>query len=462
MHILDAVLIGQALLGAFDNLWHHEWAARLPQQLGARRELALHAGREALYGALFLGLAWWSWHGALAVAVAAVLGVEVVITLADFLEEDRTRQLPPFERWLHTVLTVCYGLFLGLMGPRLLDWWQQPTGLASAGRGLVSWLFTAMALVVWAWSLRNALAVRRLGRESAALRDQPAPPAAPRLAAAVLITGATGFVGQALVRRLRSQGRRLIVLTRDPKQARLQFGADIAVVGALDDIAAETRIEAVVHLAGARVLGRPWTRARRRELLDSRTRLTEGIHQLARRLAHPPAVLVAASAVGFYGVPEDGVICDERSRAQRGVFQSDLCAAVEHEAMRMEGLGMRVVRLRFGVILGREDGAYPMQALAARFGLAVRLGDGRQPVPWIHLEDAVGFIDWALRRLAGEMSTLLLDGQRVLPRVALAGGFVYRHGTLASALRDLASHPQAPVRIRPSDEGRTADDAALL
>ena len=505
MHILDAVLIGQALLGAFDNLWHHEWAARLPQQLGARRELALHAGREALYGALFLGLAWWSWHGALAVAVAAVLGVEVVITLADFLEEDRTRQLPPFERWLHTVLTVCYGLFLGLMGPRLLDWWQQPTGLASAGRGLVSWLFTAMALVVWAWSLRNALAVRRLGRESAALRDQPAPPAAPRLAAAVLITGATGFVGQALVRRLRSQGRRLIVLTRDPKQARLQFGADIAVVERADDIAAETRIEAVVHLAGARVLGRPWTRARRRELLDSRTRLTEGIHQLARRLAHPPAVLVAASAVGFYGVPEDGVICDERSRAQRGVFQSDLCAAVEHEAMRMEGLGMRVVRLRFGVILGREDGAYPMQALAARFGLAVRLGDGRQPVPWIHLEDAVGFIDWALRRadvrgavnavapdlcsqasfstalaasfgrqawmrlpaaalrrLAGEMSTLLLDGQRVLPRVALAGGFVYRHGTLASALRDLASHPQAPVRIRPSDEGRTADDAALL
>ena len=210
MHILDAVLIGQALLGAFDNLWHHEWAARLPQQLGARRELALHAGREALYGALFLGLAWWSWHGALAVAVAAVLGVEVVITLADFLEEDRTRQLPPFERWLHTVLTVCYGLFLGLMGPRLLDWWQQPTGLASAGRGLVSWLFTAMALVVWAWSLRNALAVRRLGRESAALRDQPAQPHAPdgRDPSAGAASGASargpgGRVGRRLLRRAR-------------------------------------------------------------------------------------------------------------------------------------------------------------------------------------------------------------------------------------------------------------------
>lgn len=505
MHILDAVLIGQALLGAFDNLWHHEWAARLPQRRGARRELALHAGREALYGALFLGLAWWSWHGALAAVVAAVLGVEVLITLTDFLEEDRTRQLPPFERWLHTVLTVCYGLFLGLMGPRLLVWWQQPTGLEAAGRGPVSWLFTAMAVVVWAWSARNVLAVQRLGREAAALEDQPARPPQPRHASAVLVTGATGFVGQALVRRLRAQGRRLIVLSRDPKQARLQFSADIAVIGTLDDIAAETRIEAIVHLAGARVLGRPWTRARRRELMESRTGLTEQLHRLARRLERPPQVLVAASAVGFYGAPEAGELCDEASPAQPGVFQSDLCAAIEHEAMRLETVGMRVVRLRFGVILGREDGAYPMQALAARFGLGAQLGDGRQPVPWIHLEDAVGLIDWALRRpdvrgavnavapdrcsqavfsavlaasfgrtawmrmpaaplrwLAGEMSTLLLDGQRVVPRIAQAGGFVYRFPTLAAALRDLASHPRAPVRIRPSDGGRTADDAASM
>ncbi|RZI57482.1 MAG: TIGR01777 family protein [Rubrivivax sp.] len=505
MHILDAVLILQALLGAFDNLWHHEWAARLPQRRGARRELALHAGREALYGALFLGLAWWSWHGALAVAVAAVLAVEVVITMTDFLEEDRTRQLPPFERWLHTVLTISYGLFLGLMAPRLLEWWQQPTGLAPAGRGLTSWLFTAMAVAVWAWSVRNALAVHRLGREAAALQEQPALPPVPRHAAAVLITGATGFVGQALVRRLRAQGRRLIVLSRDPRQARLQFGADIAVVGTLDDIAAETRIEAFVHLAGARVLGRPWTRARRRELLESRTRLTEQLHRLARRLERPPAVLVAASAVGFYGVPEAGVVCDERSPAQPGVFQSDLCAAVEHEAMRMEAVGLRVVRLRFGVILGRHDGAYPMQAFAARLGLGARLGDGRQPMPWIHLDDAVGFIDWALRRpdvrgavnavapdrcsqagfstalaasfgrrawmrmpaaplrrLAGEMSTLMLDGQEVVAHIAQTGGFVHRFPTLAPALRELASHPRSAVRMSRSDGGRTADDAASM
>lgn len=487
MHIIDAVLIVQALLGAFDNLWHHEWAARLPQQRGARRELALHATREALYGALFLGLAWWSWHGALAIAVAAVLAVEVVVTLTDFLEEDRTRQLPAFERWLHTVLTVCYGVFLGLMAPKLLAWWHAPTGLEPAGRGLVSWLFTAFAVGVWAWSVRNALAARRLGRESATQHSGPAHPPVPRLASAVLVTGGTGFIGQALIQRLRAQGRRLIVLSRDPRQARLQFGGGITVIGSLDDIAPETRIEAIVHLAGARVLGRPWTPGRRRVLLESRTRLTEQLHHLVLRLERRPAVMVAASAVGYYGVPDAAMPCDERTPAMPGVFQSELCAAIEREALRMEVLGLRVVRMRFGVVLGRDDGAYPMQALAARWGLGARLGDGRQPAPWIHLDDAVGLIDWALRRgdirgavnavapdactqgafasalsasfgkklrlaapaaplrlIAGEMATLLLDGQRVVPRVALAGGYAFRQPSLEQALRALAAGSSGP------------------
>ena len=490
MHMLDAVLIIQALLGAFDNLWHHEWAARLPQQRGARRELALHAAREALYGALFLGLAWWAWQGVLALAVAAVLAVEVVITLADFLEEDRSRQLPPFERWLHTVLTVCYGVFLGLMTPTLLAWWQAPTGLAPAGRGVVSWVFTAFAIGVWAWSLRNALAVRRLGRDSAALAAGPAPAPRPRFASAVLVTGATGFVGQALVARWRLQGRRLIVLTRDPRQARAQFGAEVMVIGSLDEIAPETRIEAIVHLAGARVLGRPWTRARRQALLQSRTHLTEQLHRLVLRLEQRPAAFIAASAVGYYGVPDPDATCDERSPAMRGVFQSELCAAVEHEAVRLEAAGLRVVRLRFGVVLGRDDGAYPMQALAARFGLGARLGHGRQPAPWIHLDDAVGLIDWALQRtdirgpvnavapeactqagfvaalaasfggkarlavpalplrwLAGEMSTLLLDGQKVIPRVALEAGYRFRFATLDEALGSLAAPRPLPPPV---------------
>lgn len=477
MLLIDAILIFQALLGAFDNLWHHEWQARLPQQRGARRELALHAAREALYGALFLGLGWWAWHGLLAGVVAVVLCVEVVITLADFLEEDRTRRLPPFERWLHTVLTLSYGLFLGTFGPVLLEWFQQPTGLVSAERGWVTWLFTAFAAGVWAWSLRNALAVRRLGRETPS-----APPTPPRGAQAVLVTGGTGFVGRALIAQLRAQGQRVIVLTRDVLQAQLQFDdPHVRCIDSLDAIAPETRIAAIVHLAGARVLGRPWTAARRQELLESRTRISRQLLDLVRRLEQRPATLVAASAVGYYGTPGDDVACDEDAPAMPGVFQSELCCAVEHEAQRAEALGLRVVRLRLGVVLGRDDGAYPLQALAARLGFAARLGNGQQPVPWIHLDDAAGLILWALnhpalrgpvnavapeicdqatfstalaasfhrrawlrmpggplRLLAGEMSTLLLDGQRVLPRQALASGYRYRFPALADALADLA------------------------
>jgi uncharacterized protein (TIGR01777 family) len=492
MLLIDTLLIGQALLGAFDNLWHHEWQARLPRQRGARRELALHAAREALYGALFLAIAWWAWHGLFALVIAVVLAVEVVITLADFLEEDRTRQLPPLERWLHTVLTLSYGLFLGALAPVLLDWAAQPTAVVPHGRGLVSWWHTAMAIGVWAWSLRNALAVRRL-------RDEPAPPvqAPPRGGDAVLVTGGTGFVGRALVARLRAEGRRVIVLTRDVRQARLQFDAAVSTVGSLDEIAPETRIGAIVHLAGARVLGRPWTASRRRQLVTSRTRLCQDLHALVRRLEQRPRVLVAASAVGYYGVPEAGIRCDEDATAQPDVFQSALCVAAEHEARRLEGLGLRVVRLRFGMVLGQDDGAYPMQAFAARLGLGAVLGHGRQPMPWVHLNDAVGLIRWSLddagvngavnavapevvdqarftralaasfgrrvrlrlpgaplRKLAGEMSTLLLDGQAVWPRRALEGGYRFAYPTLEQALSALAE-ASAVTAVQGVDRARS-------
>jgi hypothetical protein len=129
MTAIFTLLSVQALLGAFDNLWHHELQAKLPQRVSARRELALHATREALYGVLFIGLGWFEWHGGLAFVLAALLGVEMGVTLADFLEEDRTRRLPPFERALHTVLTISYGLFLGLFAPVLMHWSQGATAL---------------------------------------------------------------------------------------------------------------------------------------------------------------------------------------------------------------------------------------------------------------------------------------------------------------------------------------------
>jgi uncharacterized protein (TIGR01777 family) len=500
MNAVFVILAVQALLGGFDNLWHHELHARLPQRASARRELALHAAREGIYGVVFLGLAWTEWHGALALLLGALLAVEVVITLADFLEEDRSRRLPPFERVLHTVLAVTYGLFLATLAPHLAAWVLQPTGLAWTPHGMVSWAFTACSAGVTAWSVRNTIAVLALGRAAAQVDEPPCErPHDDRILPAVLVTGATGFVGSALVEQLRRDGQRVIVLARDLVQARASFGAGVWVVDRLDAIPSETLIAAVVNLAGARVLGLPWTAARRRLLLSSRTDVTTALVDLMRRLQQRPRVLVSASAVGFYGATPGASFdpLDERAAARPGQFQSDLCVAIEHEARRAEALGVRVVRLRFGVVLGRGDGAYPMLALSSRLGLGAVLGSGRQPAPWIHLDDAVGLVRFALadgsfvgavnavaprtpsqadfahalaasfgrgvhlrvpyaalRLPLGEMAELLLEGQHAVPSVALAAGYRFRHPTLDGALAALAG------RARPDGVGQ-AGPAAL-
>jgi len=483
MNTLFLLLSVQAALGALDNLWHHELQARLPQRTSARYEISLHAAREAIYGVVFFGLAWFEWRGAFAAVLTALLVIELGITMADFLEEDRTRRLPPFERVLHTVLTISYGLFLGLIAPVLWAWVQQPTAMVLAPHGWVSWLFTAYAAGVWAWSVRNTLAAIQLYRA--------APPAPPRALhtrglqpqPATLVTGATGFVGSALVADLVRDGQRVIVLTRDALQARASFGPSVWVVDTLDAIPSETTIDAVVNLAGARVLGMPWTAARRRQLLASRVDTTVAVVSLMRRLQKAPRVLVSASAVGFYGASPNASMepLDETAPPRPGEFQSDLCAAIEHEARRAEALGVRVVRMRFGVVLGHGGGAYPMQALAARLGLGAVLGHGRQPAPWVHLADAVGLVRFAmahqtlqgpvnavapdavtqatfaqalaasfgrrawmrmpglpLRVMLGEISTLLLDGQNAVPCAALAQGYWFVHPQLRGALAELA------------------------
>ena len=304
------------------------------------------------------------------------------------------------------------------------------------------------------------------------------------IAAAVLVTGATGFIGRTLLTQLRRDGVRVIALARDLTRARARIGPEVGIVDRLDDIPAGTRMDAIVNLAGARVLGMPWTGSRRRELLRSRVDVIAQVVDLMRRLEQPPRVLVSASAVGFYGASPQASFdpLDESSPPRPGQFQSDLCAAIEHEAWRAEALGVRVVRMRFGVVLGRGGGAYPMQALSSRHGLGAVLGSGRQPAPWIHLDYAVALIRLALtdvrltgpinavapdprsqadfaramaasfgrrvwlripaapmRWALGEMSELLLEGRNVVPKAALDAGFRFRHPKLDGALASLAA-----------------------
>ncbi len=484
MTVILLILILQGVLGAVDTLWHHELEARLPSQPGARLELALHAAREAIYAVVFLTLGWLAWHGVWAIVLAAMLLVEIGITLKDFLVEDCTRRLPPTERVLHTLMAIGFGAFLAVTAPLLWAWAQAPSGFAIEGHGGLSWITTALGVGVLAWAVRDAIAVLMLKSEA------PSAPAHPS-GRTVLVTGATGFIGAALVQRLTTRGDRMIILARDGLSARTRFGAGVLVVERLAQIVSETRIDHIINLAGAPIAGGPWSKGRRRVLLDSRLAATRAVLDLMARLDHKPQALINASAVGFYGDRRDELL--DESAGPRPGFMSELCRRWEDEAWLAEAQGVRVCRLRLGLVLDVSGGILPMLALPARAGFGAVLGDGRQWAPCIARGDVLRLIEramddarfegpinavapdlvtqgeftrllsaaygwgqwlrvpaWPVRLALGEMSDLLLASQRVAPARLDALGFTFETPRLEGAFRP---------RRRQRPGGRRAGDA---
>src|SRR5262249_46792105 len=156
-------------------------------------------------------------------------------------------------------------------------------------------------------------------------------------------------------------------------------------VSDLAQIPSSLRIDAIVNLAGAGVANALWTRARKATLVSSRIKTTEAIGELVGRLAIKPNVLVNASAVGFYGDQGDRPLT-ENAAAGHG-FASQLCTEWEAAAGRA-GQGVRLVCLRFGVVIGRDGGAWPRLTLPLNFGVGAIFGSGSQWMAWIHKEDA--------------------------------------------------------------------------
>jgi hypothetical protein len=151
-------LLVLGVLGAVDTLVYHEAILRLPSRLDARGELRLHAARDVVYTALFAGFAWLRFDGAYSFAVAALLVAEIVITLMDFITEDRTRKLPAGERSMHAVMGIVYGIFLTLLAPSLYAWSSLPTGFEVTSYGTLSVVLTALAVGVACSGLRDLVA----------------------------------------------------------------------------------------------------------------------------------------------------------------------------------------------------------------------------------------------------------------------------------------------------------------
>ncbi|MCH2171547.1 TIGR01777 family oxidoreductase [Myxococcota bacterium] len=294
----------------------------------------------------------------------------------------------------------------------------------------------------------------------------------------LLVSGATGLVGGSLCRKLSEEGRAVRALTRRPSGL-TGTPPGLEAVG-WDGSNFEASLleghQAVVHLAGEPIFGGLPTRARRQRMRASRI---ESTRSLARAIAAlpgsaRPSVLICASAVGFYGSRGDETLTEDSPGGEG--FLAQLCK--DWEAAALETPQTRVVCLRIGIVLSRSGGALPMMALPFRLGLGGRLGDGRQWIPWIHLDDLVSLIDrcldddgirgpinatapnpvqnreltrclarvlhrpalfpapaFAIRGALGPLADELLGSKRVLPHRALERGFQFAYSEIEPALR---------------------------
>jgi uncharacterized protein len=209
----------------------------------------------------------------------------------------------------------------------------------------------------------------------------------------ILISGASGLVGQACVSKLRREGHTVTPLVRPGGAVGVGDVRWNPAAGTID--AAEmTGADAVVHLAGASIAGGRWTRARKAELRASRVDSTRLLVDAIAQMPAKPRVFLCASAIGYYGNRGDEVLGE--SSAPGDDFLALLARDWETEARRAEFAGIRTVALRFGLILSRDGGALPQMLTPFRFGLGGRFGDGRQWMSWIALEDVIGIIRVAL------------------------------------------------------------------
>ncbi|WP_173917135.1 TIGR01777 family oxidoreductase [Halobacillus sp. Marseille-Q1614] len=296
----------------------------------------------------------------------------------------------------------------------------------------------------------------------------------------IVVSGGTGFAGSKLTQSLVQQGHHVYILTRSPDK---HHDTDKTThVGWLKDKFAPWEelpdVDAIVNLAGESLNSGRWTEEKKESIMNSRIDATEAILEIIRNLKKTPEVLVNASAVGFYGTSKTKTFTEESNEPGRG-FLADVVVEWENRAAKARDLGVRTTFIRFGIILG-EEGALQKMIIPYRLMIGGSVGSGEQWVSWIHVDDVVGLIEFAikndkvqgplngtaphpkrnkdfgktigevlnrphwmpapgfaLKAALGDMSSLLLEGQSVLPKKAMELGYTFKYPELEPALQSI-------------------------
>lgn len=297
----------------------------------------------------------------------------------------------------------------------------------------------------------------------------------------ILITGASGLIGERLTQMLVSRNHRVSHLGRSKKAGNVpSFVWDIT-KGHLDENAL-TNVDAVIHLAGASVGEKRWTPNRKKEILESRTQSTKLLFKALSERKHNVKTFASASAIGFYGFDNDGVMISEQYPAGKD-FLASVTRQWEEEVDKLNGLGLRTVKLRIGIVLSEKGGALKQMATPVKLFVGSPLGSGDQYVSWIHLDDVCNMFvkavedqsmngaynavapnpvtnreltkaiasalnkpmmlppvpAFALKIILGEMADIVVTGSKVSPEKMLKAGFEFRFTRVEDAVRDLLS-----------------------
>lgn len=296
----------------------------------------------------------------------------------------------------------------------------------------------------------------------------------------ILITGASGLIGRELTKLLLNEGHEVVHLSRSKKYnsqvKQFIWDIDKGVIedGAFDDV------DSIIHLAGAGIADKRWSQKRKLEIIESRTKSADLIFNTVAKSSKSPVIFISASAIGYYGaVTVDNIFHEEDEPGND--FQAEVCKHWEKSADRFNNLGLRTVKLRFGVVLSEMGGALKKMLLPTKLGFGSALGSGNQIIPWVHIEDVVNIIakslndnkiigafnvaapsfnnynDFAktlakvlnkpyfmpnvpaiaLKLVLGEMSEIVLKGSRISPNKIIEYGYNFKHTNLEEALKDI-------------------------